>query len=54
LSAEFFEELPRLLLEGRIKPNSTKLIEGGLDGVERGFQEYRDGVISGYKIVYEV
>lgn len=40
--------------EGKIKPNKPKVIPGGLDAVAQGFQEYRDGKISGYKLVYEL
>jgi hypothetical protein len=40
--------------EGKIKPNKSKVIPGGLDAVAQGFQEYRDGKISGYKLVYEL
>ncbi|RJE27148.1 Alcohol dehydrogenase GroES-like domain protein [Aspergillus sclerotialis] len=53
LSVKFFEELPKLLSSGVIKPNTPKLFEG-LDFVPKGFQEYRDGFISNYKIVYKV
>lgn len=53
LSAKFFEELPKLLSSGVIKPNTPKVLEG-LDSVPTGFREYRDGVISNYKIVYTV
>jgi hypothetical protein len=53
LSAKFFEELPKLLSSGVIKPN-TPMLFGGLDSVPKGFQEYREGVISNYKIVYKV
>ncbi|KAL2816077.1 chaperonin 10-like protein [Aspergillus granulosus] len=53
LSAKFFEELPKLLSSEVIKPNTPKLLEG-LDSVSKGFQEYRDGVISNYKIVYKI
>ncbi|KAH2154440.1 hypothetical protein KXW37_001321, partial [Aspergillus fumigatus] len=51
LSAKFFEKLPELLSSGVIKPNTPKLFEG-LDSMPEGFQEYRDGFISNYKIVY--
>lgn len=54
VSAEFFEALPKLITEGKIKPNATKVYTGGLDDVSKGFQEYRDGKISGYKIVYQL
>ncbi|CAI7579209.1 unnamed protein product [Penicillium viridicatum] len=53
LSTKFFEELPKLLSSGVIKPNIPKLF-GGLDSVPTGFQEYRDGAISNSKIVYKV
>ena len=36
-----------------IKPSNSRLFRG-LDPVEQGFQEYRDGKISAYKIVYEL
>lgn len=54
LCAEFFQKLPKLLVEGKIQPNLVKLFEDGLDAVPRGFQEYRDGQISGYKVVYKL
>ncbi|GLA03756.1 hypothetical protein AnigIFM60653_003763 [Aspergillus niger] len=53
LSAKFFDALPKLLSAGIIKPNTPKLFEG-LESVTKGFQEYRDGVISNYKIVYKI
>ncbi|KAJ4039707.1 hypothetical protein NW756_004317 [Fusarium oxysporum] len=54
LGAEFNEKLPVWIEEGKIKPNKPKVIPGGLDAVAQGFQEYRDGTISGYKLVYEL
>lgn len=54
LAADFCEKLPELLQKGVIKPNTVKMYEGGLDDIPKGFQEYRDGVISNYKIVYKV
>ncbi|KAF3007824.1 hypothetical protein E8E13_010620 [Curvularia kusanoi] len=53
LSAELFEKLPQWLEDGTIKPNEPKVLHG-LDKVPEGFQEYRDGKVSGYKIVYDV
>jgi hypothetical protein len=38
---------------GHLRPNHPKVL-GGLDAVVDGFQEYRDGKISAYKIVYEI
>ncbi|WYZ35466.1 hypothetical protein EsH8_X_000113 [Colletotrichum jinshuiense] len=52
LGTEFYEKLPDWIEAGKFKPNSPKLIPGGLDGVKRGFQAYRDGAISGEKLVY--
>lgn len=54
LSAELFEKLPFWLVDGRIKPNAVKTFDGGLADVAKGFQEYRDGIISNYKIVYKL
>uniref|UniRef100_A0A0D2XE37 Enoyl reductase (ER) domain-containing protein n=1 Tax=Fusarium oxysporum (strain Fo5176) TaxID=660025 RepID=A0A0D2XE37_FUSOF len=54
LGAEFNEKLPVWIEEGKIKPNKPKVIPGGLDAVAQGFQEYRDGKISGYKLVYDL
>lgn len=51
LSAELFEKLPEWLEDGAIKPNRPKVLKG-LEEIPEGFQEYRDGKISGYKIVY--
>jgi len=54
LAIEFFEKVPAWLVEGRIRPNNPKIYEHGLDDVHKGFQEYRDGLISNYKIVYKL
>lgn len=53
LSAELFEKMPSWLEKGILKPSHPKLLKG-LDAVPEGFQEYRDGRISAYKIVYAV
>ena len=53
LSAELFNNLPQWLEDGTIEPNDTKVLHG-LEKVPEGFQEYRDGTISGYKIVYAI
>ncbi|EYB27299.1 hypothetical protein FG05_07249 [Fusarium graminearum] len=53
LGVEFNEKLPGWIDEGRIKPNKPKVL-GGLDSIPQGFQEHRDGKISGFKIVYEL
>ncbi|KAH7203021.1 chaperonin 10-like protein [Fusarium oxysporum] len=54
LAAGYFHELPGLVSSGQIKPNTSKLVGSGLDSVPQGFQEYRDGKISNYKIVYRI
>ncbi|KAE8416814.1 putative zinc-binding dehydrogenase family oxidoreductase [Aspergillus pseudocaelatus] len=53
LASELFEKLGPWLEEGTIKPNVTKVLSG-LDAVSGGFQKYRDGKISAYKIVYQI
>ncbi|KAL4944148.1 hypothetical protein BDV06DRAFT_188195 [Aspergillus oleicola] len=53
LSSELFEKLPEWLEKGIVKPSHPKLLRG-LQSVPEGFQEYRDGKISAYKIVYEL
>lgn len=53
LAAELFEKLPGWLDQGVVKPNAQK-VKQGLGAVKEGFQEYRDGKISAYKIVYEI
>lgn len=45
--------MPEWLDKGVVKPSSPKVLSG-LDKVWDGFQEYRDGNISAYKIVYKV
>jgi len=54
LASEFCEKISEWLGSGRIRPNEPKLLDGGLDTVTDGFQEYRDGKISAYKIVYMI
>lgn len=54
LATELFGQLPEWIEAGKIKPNKPKFIQGGLDGIEEGFQMYRDGKISAEKIVYEL
>lgn len=53
LVSELLEKMPELLEKGIIKPGTPKVFQG-LDAVSEGFQEYRDGKISAYKIVYKV
>jgi NADPH:quinone reductase-like Zn-dependent oxidoreductase len=53
LGIEFNNKLPGWIDEGKIKPNKPKVL-GGLDAIPQGFQEHRDGKISGFKLVYEL
>ncbi|CAI7636656.1 unnamed protein product [Penicillium pancosmium] len=53
LANDLFDNLPTWLEQGKIKPNRSKVLHG-LGSVTQGFQEYRDGMISAYKIVYEL
>ncbi|OAL46974.1 GroES-like protein [Pyrenochaeta sp. DS3sAY3a] len=53
LASELFRSLPTWLENGTIKPSVPKILRG-LEAVPEGFQEHRDGKISGYKIVYEL
>ncbi|KAF3052480.1 hypothetical protein E8E11_010657 [Didymella keratinophila] len=53
LAAELFKKLPNWLEDGTVKPNKTKVLKPLNDKLLEGFQEYRDGKISGYKIVYD-
>ncbi|PYI09801.1 putative zinc-binding dehydrogenase family oxidoreductase [Aspergillus sclerotiicarbonarius CBS 121057] len=53
LTGELFESLPGWLEKGTVKANNPKVLPG-LDAVAEGFQEYRDGRVSAYKIVYEI
>ncbi|KAL2686837.1 hypothetical protein Neosp_004379 [[Neocosmospora] mangrovei] len=54
LASEWFQKLSGLLSSGEIKPNTPKICEKGLDGVSEGFEEYRRGIISNYKLVYKL
>jgi hypothetical protein len=49
-----YEKIPAWLQDGSFKSNEPRLIEGGLDGIEKGFQEYRDNKISAEKLVYKL
>lgn len=53
LCAELFDQLTEWLSSGKVEPSQAKS-KGGLEQVAEGFQEHRDGVIAGYKLVYSV
>lgn len=54
LASEFCEKIGEWLGSGNIRPNEPRLLDGGLNAVADGFQEYRDGNISAYKVVYMI
>ncbi|KAF2144824.1 uncharacterized protein K452DRAFT_266968 [Aplosporella prunicola CBS 121167] len=53
LAAELFDKLPEWLETGKIQPNPTRVFQG-LEFVSRGFEAYRKGEVSGFKIVYSI
>ncbi|KAI9742115.1 MAG: hypothetical protein M1834_000505 [Cirrosporium novae-zelandiae] len=53
LSVEFYENLPKYLISGAIKPNTPKILNG-LEAVSEGFKLHRERKISAFKIVYKV
>lgn len=54
LAACFFDILPKWLEDGIIKPDSPRVMTGGLDAVQRGFEIDRPGMSLGCKMVYEI
>ena len=45
----------KLVAEGKVKPHRVKVMDGGLEGVIKGIEDYREGLrLSGYKAVYKV
>lgn len=52
--AHFLKKVPELVKSGQVKPNPTKLVDGGLNGIEIGLKFMMDGKHSGEKIVYRV
>jgi hypothetical protein len=53
LVAELFEKIPIWIEQGVFKGNQTRVLEG-LESVGRGFQMFRDGEVSGFKVVYRL
>jgi hypothetical protein len=53
LARDLFERLSAWLENGTVKTNQPRSLKG-LGRVSEGFQEYRDGKISAYKLVYEI
>ena len=53
-AAKFFNIIPHWLRDGIIKPDSPRVLRGGLNAVQRGFEIDRPGMSLGCKIVYEI
>ena len=53
LASELFNLIPKWLEEETIRPNRPRSL-AGLNSVEFGFQQYREGNVSAYKIVYSI
>jgi NADPH:quinone reductase-like Zn-dependent oxidoreductase len=53
LVAELFGMIPGWVEQGVFKGNKARVLEG-LGSVEKGFQMFRDGEVSGFKIVYKL
>ncbi|ODM14972.1 hypothetical protein SI65_09724 [Aspergillus cristatus] len=53
LCSELFKKVSEWLEKGVVKLSNPKVFSG-LDKVDDGFQEYQDGKVSAYKIVYKV
>ncbi|KAI0732105.1 GroES-like protein [Fomitopsis betulina] len=52
--AGFLSKVPALVREKKIRPNKTRLWEGGLQAVSDGLQYMREGKVSAEKIVYRL
>ena len=52
--AQFLLKVPKLVLDGAIKPLPIKLWEGGLAAIPDGLQFMREGKVSAEKIVYRI
>lgn len=50
----FLKRVPELVKSGAVVPNPTKLIEGGLNGINEGFQLMMEGKVSGEQLVYRL
>ncbi|ODQ54598.1 GroES-like protein [Saitoella complicata NRRL Y-17804] len=54
VAEQLYEELPEWIQSGKVKPNTTRIVEGGLDGILRGFEEMKSGKVRGEKLVYVI
>ncbi|KAI0721749.1 GroES-like protein [Fomitopsis betulina] len=52
--ARFLVKTPELIATGKVKPNPTKLWEGGLNAIPDGLRYMKEGKNSGEKIVYRI
>lgn len=50
----FWELSEKLIADGKIKPHPLKVGQDGLKGAFDGFQQFREGKVSGVKLVYRV
>lgn len=46
--------LPELLSSKKIKANRVKYMDGGLDGMLKGFEDHKNGNLSAEKMCYKV
>jgi len=53
-ASKFFDICEVLLAEGKLKPHPSARRPNGLDGIVDGFNELREGRVSGEKLVYSV
>lgn len=50
----YFRYIARGLAEGFFKPHPHEVVPGGLEGVQKGLQNLKDGKASGVKYVYKI
>lgn len=53
-SSKFSSLAEKLLAAGTIKPHRKDLRTGGLDGIQQGLDDLRNGKVSGTKLVYQL
>jgi len=51
---KFFEYIPKMLADGRLTGHPFEVVEGGLNGVEKGLIDLKEGKARGVKFVYRV
>ncbi|BFZ65349.1 Zinc-binding oxidoreductase alcohol dehydrogenase [Saitoella coloradoensis] len=54
VAEQFYEKLPEWIQSDKVKPNRTRIVEGGLNGILRGFEEMKNGKVRGEKLVYVI